>query len=181
MSTSEVHRRAPGGEENRSEDPDGTDPSPLYRRTWMLVLLCVFVPPVGVALLWLLDPRPFGDLGTWVLTFVAAFFLISYVGDVSTLDTSDEQANRAPGGTTVSRTEFDPWPLTVDGGRLRCVEPQRAVVFTPSGSDTTYAVNRAARSLGYAAIDPLRGPDPGVPGLHVTLDPLVERGLALCE
>lgn len=74
------------------------------------------------------------------------------------------------------------WSLTVDHGYLRCEPSLRPnfnrVIFTaPDGSE--YAVSRAARGAGYRGIDPIRRRDPS--GNQADLEPLLERGLALCS
>lgn len=78
----------------------------------------------------------------------------------------------------ISRTRFGPgWPLTVDEGTLAC-EGRGVVTFASGG--TTYAVNRAAKTLlRWPDIDRIRADSPG--GLKMNLVPLIDRGLALCE
>lgn len=83
----------------------------------------------------------------------------------------------------VEPADFDqPWPLTVESGTLRC-EPPGAVVFTaPDG--TEYAVNGMAEGQDYADIEPIWRDDPDPPAgadLKVSIHPLIEAGLDLCE
>ena len=191
--------------ERASSDEGGPPEVPFYRRTWVLVALCVFVPPLGVGLVWLLEPRPHGDIGTWALTFVATFCLITYIGEF-TVGSSGEASG--PGGPAevpersetarnggsegagsepatsprlrVSRQDFEEWPLTVNSGELWCVERHRAVIFAANGGGT-YAVNQAGQDLGYPPIDPIRREDPDIPGVGANLNPLLERGLDLCR
>lgn len=74
------------------------------------------------------------------------------------------------------------WPLTVKWGYLRC-EPsirtnfERVVFTAPDG--TEYAVNASAHGVGYVGITPIwkRGKE----GTKVDIEPLRDRGLALCE
>lgn len=100
-------------------------------------------------------------------------------------DSEDESAEDDGGEPPgyVEPADFDePWPLTVDGGTLRC-EPPSAVVFTaPDG--TEYAVNGMAESQDYADIEPIWRDDPDPPAgadLKVSIHPLIEAGLDMCE
>lgn len=90
-------------------------------------------------------------------------------------------------GATVTRADFgDRWPFTVDQGVLRC-EPPSQVVFSSGGVD--YAVNGMARgdmrARGWQEIDGIWAPntDPEVAGmdLKISVGPLIERGLELCD
>jgi hypothetical protein len=73
------------------------------------------------------------------------------------------------------------WPLTVAHGYLRC-EPsvrenfERVIFTAPDG--TEYAVSRAAAGVGYADIGPIL--KPGAKDGNAALEPLLERGLAVC-
>jgi hypothetical protein len=84
-----------------------------------------------------------------------------------------------PSSITVSASDFgDEWPLTVDSGTLRC-EPPSAVVFETGG--TEYGVNGMAVTNGYDEIDPIWADDPEGISPKVSISPLIERGLELCE
>jgi hypothetical protein len=156
---------------DRASSEEGGQPEdPFYRRTWVLVALCMFVPPVGVGLLWLLQPRPYGDIGTWALTFVATFCLITYIGEFTVGSSgeaseptgADDRSETVRNGDAdeagpepatsprlrVSRQDFEEWPPTVNSGELWCVERHRAVIFAANGGGT-YAVNQAGQDLGY--------------------------------
>ena len=81
------------------------------------------------------------------------------------------------GKQKVTRADFDDeWPLTVDGGTLRC--DGDAVTFEVDG--TTYAVNGTAmgRDAG-ADIDPIWAPGE-VEGLKMNIGVLIDWGLELC-
>jgi hypothetical protein len=86
------------------------------------------------------------------------------------------------GGGNVSSEEFgSSWPLNVDSGDLRCEGSKGfgAVVFTdPDGNE--YGLNGVALSQGYPPIDPIWKDSPELPGLKVSLGPLIDRGLAMC-
>jgi hypothetical protein len=61
---------------------------------------------------------------------------------------------------TIARRTIDKdWPLTVGRGTLGCLSD--AVVFRANG--VNYAVNDAARAMGFASIDPIRGSRPSPP------------------
>ena len=72
----------------------------------------------------------------------------------------------------------DAWPFAVAGGSLRCRDG--AVTFRTGG--TTYGLNPPAREEGAPAPFPIwlwaGGP---VVDRKVSLTPLIERGLELCE
>lgn len=80
----------------------------------------------------------------------------------------------------MSRTEFgEDWPLTVESGTVACLRPS-IVVFYAEG--VTYAINGVAQSTDeYADIRPIWRDHPIVEGLKVSIAPILERGLALCE
>lgn len=85
-----------------------------------------------------------------------------------------------PTSKTISRADYgDAWPLTVESGILSC-QPPSAVVFVASDG-TAYAVNGTAESAGYAEIEPIWAddPDPYIP--KISIGPLIQNGLALCE
>lgn len=88
-----------------------------------------------------------------------------------------------PHRTEVSSTSVSyEWPLTVESGELECLRGS-AVVF--HGGGNTWAVNGAAQARDYPEIDPIwrDHPDPpgGVEGLKVSIGPLLDHGLTLCE
>lgn len=76
----------------------------------------------------------------------------------------------------------DAWPLTVEQGALSC-EGVAWVLFTSNGQ--VYAVNGTARghakSRGWLDVASIWRADPQSPGLKVSMTPLIERGLALCQ
>jgi len=76
----------------------------------------------------------------------------------------------------VTRAEFGPtWPLTVDGGDLRC--EGGAIVFrAPDGKD--YGVNGLAST--YADIGPIWAPDPKGIMPKMDIGPLIRAGQKLC-
>lgn len=93
-----------------------------------------------------------------------------------------ESSERGPG--YVTREDFgDDWPLTVDSAEVRC-EEGRFVVLEAEGE--TYGLTGAAQThLDLAPPDPIWRNAPDVPeGMEpwkVSLRPLTERGLELCE
>lgn len=109
-------------------------------------------------------------------------------GGDSTEDAADTTTTSAPtagpagpdagaGEQEVTRADFgDEWPLTVEGGTLRC--DGEAVTFEADG--TTYAVNGMATSRDAGAdIDPIWAPGE-VEGLKISIAPLIDWGLELC-
>jgi hypothetical protein len=92
---------------------------------------------------------------------------------------SDNGGGADSGGAHVTRAQFvDEWPLTVDGGDLRC--ENGAVVF--EGDDGgLYAVNGTAKANGTPGIEPIWADDPDLPGVKINIGPLIDRGLELCD
>lgn len=90
-------------------------------------------------------------------------------------------AAQPPREELVTQQELgDAWPLTVDGGHLRCIRAGAVVFRAPDGSD--YAVNGMAKSMGYPDIGPIWADHPKAlfAGHKVSIGPLIQRGLALC-
>jgi Protein of unknown function (DUF2511) len=74
------------------------------------------------------------------------------------------------------------WPFSVPSGTVDC-QPKgsaKVVTFTPTGSDTVYAVNGAATSAGYQDLGPIWLDDPAVPGAKINISWLTDYGLAIC-
>lgn len=74
----------------------------------------------------------------------------------------------------------DKWPLTVDKAILGCAQPGGVFILI-EGSETAYAVNGTADTLGYADIEPIWADDPDPLLSKKSMDPLVELGVKLCE
>lgn len=78
--------------------------------------------------------------------------------------------------------DFPRWPLAVNWGFLRCEvgpdETERVVFSTPAGRD--YAVNVAARTVGYADIGAILDRRVAKGDAEWALEPLATAGLALC-
>lgn len=92
----------------------------------------------------------------------------------------DADTKLTDGRVYITTTDVgDQWPLTVPGGYLSC-ERGHAVVFRQGGVD--YAVNGSARALRYAPINPIwkDSPTPEY-GPKLSIGPLIDRGLALCD
>lgn len=79
----------------------------------------------------------------------------------------------------VSRADLgDAWPLTVESAVVECL-PGRVLVVRAEG--VTYALNGTAKDRGnYADIDPIWRDNPSIEGLKISLQPLLDRGLASC-
>lgn len=81
--------------------------------------------------------------------------------------------------TKVSSAEFgDAWPLTVSEGKLQCqTDGPRKLVTLDTGKGIYYALNGSAKSFGFPDVKAIQ--KPGTTGAG--LQPLIERGLALCK
>jgi hypothetical protein len=90
----------------------------------------------------------------------------------------DTDAGVARDGAEISQSDYDEqWPLTVNGGILRC-EGESAITLEVNGK--RYAVNSTAQaSTAYAKVDEIRAGAPEGQGLK-NLGPLIDRGLELC-
>jgi hypothetical protein len=90
-------------------------------------------------------------------------------------------------GLLVSTSFGDDWPLTVPYAVVHCDKIstggrnlQVATVDAPDGK--TYAANGTAKDHGdFADIDPIWAPDPGVAGLKISISPVIDAALALCD
>jgi hypothetical protein len=94
---------------------------------------------------------------------------------------AERDSHLSNGEAVVRRADFgQEWPLTVEGGWLSC-EAGGAVIF--SGGFGSYAVNPLARGLPwvYKDISEILADDPENPGQKKNVNPLLKRGLELCE
>ncbi|MCA9233193.1 MAG: DUF2511 domain-containing protein [Planctomycetales bacterium] len=89
----------------------------------------------------------------------------------------------------ISRSDLgEDWPLSVPAGTLRC-DPlpgsSTSKLVTFQAGSKVYALNGIARghakSKGWHEIDAIWSEDPEVPGLKLNIQPLIQRGLALCS
>lgn len=84
----------------------------------------------------------------------------------------------------VSQSTFpEPWPLSVDQGTLRCM-PGNSVVFV-ADDGTIYALNGLARGRAereeWREVDEIWVDNPNLPGTKISIGPLIDLGLDLCE
>ncbi len=83
-----------------------------------------------------------------------------------------------PETVTVRAEQLDEsWPLTADAAIIRCEDD--AVIAEINGED--YGLNGTATSRGFPRLGRLWRPDPNVEGLNVSITPLLETGLSLCD
>jgi hypothetical protein len=88
-------------------------------------------------------------------------------------------SNAHDGSEQLSREDLGAeWPLTVEDGELHC---DRGIV-TFTADEVTYAVNAAAlEATDHPQIDPIWADDPNDDNdLHMSLSPLLVRGIELC-
>lgn len=95
-------------------------------------------------------------------------------------DTGSDPAAAASNEALMSADELgDDWPLTVDEGIVRC-EGAGEVYFEAAGK--TYAVNGMAIGMSdLPEIDPIWADDPEREGLKISVHPIIDRGLSLCD
>ena len=76
------------------------------------------------------------------------------------------------------------WPFTVAELHLQCL-PGRAVVVTDVESGAMYPLNGPAKSKAQAlALEPLEKiwrENPAIPSTKVSIGPVIEQGLQLCQ
>ena len=94
-----------------------------------------------------------------------------------------QQRRRGGSGVAISKDDFgEDWPFLIDSGTLNCA-PGDAVTFEADGQ--TYAVNGTAmgraEAEGWRDMDPIWADDPAATGLKISIGPVIQRGLALCD
>lgn len=69
-------------QQNFNNAPNNQQKEPFYKKTWFVVLMCIFLPPVGLVLLWV-SKKPRNMVGRIVLTVILALWTIAVlpVGD----------------------------------------------------------------------------------------------------
>lgn len=74
------------------------------------------------------------------------------------------------------------WPLTAARGTLSCKGNKAAAVATFTDmTGKRYALNGAARSQGYAPIDPIWKRSPENSEAQISISPLIREALKLCR
>ena len=75
-----------------------------------------------------------------------------------------------------------PWPFTVDAATLMCTKSASGERVTVVADREMYALNGTAKSANlWPPFDPIWRDDPNAPGLKINIDPMIARGLALCD
>jgi hypothetical protein len=73
---------------------------PFYRMTWFVIVLAIFIPPVGILLAWLFK-KPVHRCARIILTAVAALLLATYIiVPIASLTSHKETASSTTTGTT---------------------------------------------------------------------------------
>ena len=83
-------------------------------------------------------------------------------------------------GKDISHVELgDAWPLTVEKGYILCMGSGKIVLQTDRG---LFAVNGTARGANkWKDIRDITKPDPKIKGLLMNVQPIIDRGLAVCR
>lgn len=144
------------------------------------------------------------NLGEWLMAWplwkkvVVGILVLAVIGAV--VDAFEDDGAQVSGGTSFELDEVgavhegdlaaneavmssadlgNEWPLTVEAGIVRC-EGAGEVYFEAEG--TIYAVNGTAQGASDAPeIDPIWADDPEIDGVKISIHPIIERGLDLCE
>ncbi len=116
------------------------------------------------------------DYGYWATTNYTPDLSVRVIGTASELGT-DMSVSADTG--EISREEYgENWPFTVDSGRLECWRGPAAVFVTDG---TVYQLNGVAKQMGHAPIDPIWRDNPAIPGTKISLGPVIQRALKLCN
>jgi hypothetical protein len=111
---------------------------------------------------------------------VATTLILGFAAACDSQTDSSRELDKNERGV-IARMYVDAWPLTVNGGTLRCDEPNLVTFTTDDGK--RWALNGPARVNGKRGwIDDI-GPiwkDARVAGTKVDIAPLIDDGLTLC-
>jgi hypothetical protein len=100
----------------------------------------------------------------------------------SAAPSSAPSGSNIPPGLVERATWTDgPWPFTVDYATLMCQSGIYGNRVTVTADREMYAFNGTAKSADlWPDFDVIWADDPAIPGLKVNIDPMLQRGLALC-
>ena len=108
-----------------------------------------------------------------VLKFIFISFIFIVVISIISGTTSEDTSQR-----TVTKEQYgDKWPLIVNSGLLKC--DRGAIVFIHNG--IKYAVNGIAMGRGYPDIEPIWKDHPSGYIPKISIRPLINDGLKLCN
>lgn len=77
----------------------------FWKKPWFVVLMCIFIPPLGIALL-LISKKPKHPIARILLTIILALYSIFWIAFVAVC-IDDEQENRTENSQTVSDSKED--------------------------------------------------------------------------
>lgn len=129
-----------------------------------------------------------------LFAFLVVFGLVAYVFDpeITQSQTQEEgegdsvqrenneleQQSESPPGVMITKEEYgDDWPFTSDEGRIEC-RRGGALVFVVR--DFEYQLNGLAEQMGYTKINSIWRWHPDMPGVRVSLTPIIQRAKTLC-
>jgi hypothetical protein len=100
----------------------------------------------------------------------------------SSAPSSAPSGSNIPPGRVERATWTDgPWPFTVDYATLMCAKGNDGDRVTVTANREMYAFNGTAKSANlWPDFDVIWADDPAIPGAKVNIDPMLQRGLALC-
>ncbi|MBC3798460.1 hypothetical protein [Acetobacterium tundrae] len=79
---------------------DENTKEPWWQKTWVIVLACVFVPPVGIVLLWV--GKKLNDNGRIFLTIALAIYTMLWFSSLGGTNSSSKAKSQVPAQTTTS-------------------------------------------------------------------------------
>lgn len=65
--------------------------APFWKRWWFLTLMCIFIPPVGICLLWIAKKPKYAPVRTTLSVFLAMYAVIWCVAMFGEADNTEEQ------------------------------------------------------------------------------------------
>ncbi|WP_417788392.1 DUF2511 domain-containing protein [Stutzerimonas xanthomarina] len=118
-----------------------------------------------------------------LFAFLVVFGLVAYVINPEAMQANNQQAGpegvEQLAGEIVTAKEFgENWPFTVDEGRIECREAG-ALVFVHG--DFEYQLNGVATQQGYTSINSIWRWNPDIPGTRISITPIIQRALKLCN
>lgn len=102
---------------NFNNVPSQQPKEPFYKKAWFVVLMCIFLPPVGIILLWV-SKKPKNMVGRIVLTVILALFTIM------ALTTSDEETETdvKKSKKEVKETKIEKYTANIDDFEYEIVD-----------------------------------------------------------
>jgi len=116
---------------------------PIWKKTWLIVLACIFIPPLGLALLWI--GKKGGKVSRIVLTVVLGIYSIIWLGGI----VGGNNENTATNTNTTSDTEVVEDQTTADTSGTDSSSEESEEVAEASPEEVAAAYKAACVELPY--------------------------------